>query len=130
MRMGLDMYLYSYKDVEKRAYKDREYWLEWRKANAIHWWFVSEIQGDVDEGDEYPVPRKKLVELMELCAAAYDSGWMESSKLMPTMPGPFFGSTEYDNHYYWELRNTAAQLKMLLGSPKSERVHFYYQASW
>ena len=47
--MGLDMVLYSFKEAEKREYKDREYWIEWRKANAIHGWFVTEIQGGVDE---------------------------------------------------------------------------------
>ena len=128
--MGLDMYLYSYKDAEKRGYKDRNYWLEWRKANAIHWWFVSEIQGGVDEWSEYPVPREKLVELMELCVEAHDSKRMKSSTLMPTMEGSFFGSTDYDDHYFWELRNTISQLEWLLASPKSKKVHFYYQASW
>lgn len=128
--MGLDMYLYSYKDDGKREYKDREYWIDWRKANAIHGWFVSEIQGGVDEWKEYPVPVEKLVELMELCVAAYDSNWLVSSKLMPTIVGPFFGSTEYDNYYYGELRYTIFHLERLLGSPKSKRVQFYYQASW
>lgn len=128
--MGLDMFLYSYEDTEKKDDKKRVHWIEWRKANAIHWWFVSQIQGGVDEGDEYPVPREKLVELLELCVAAHGSDWVESSKLMPTMPGPFFGSTAYDDHYYWELGNTISKLEWLLSSPKSERVHFYYHAWW
>lgn len=128
--MGLDMCLYSYNHDRKREYKDREYWIEWRKANAIHAWFVSEIQGGIDEWNEYPVPVEKLVELMELCVAAYDSNWLASSNLMPTMVGPFFGSTEYDAHYYEELRYTIFHLKRLLGSPASKRVQFYYQASW
>ncbi|TAA72829.1 hypothetical protein [Planococcus salinarum] len=128
--MGLDMYLYSYQEVEKREYKDREHWIDWRKANAIHGWFVTEIQGGIDEWGEYPVSREKLMELLELCTAAHDSDWLEASKLLPTMPGPFFGSTEYDDHYYWELRNTISQLEWLLSSPKSKRVHFYYQACW
>ena len=128
--MGLDMYLYSYKEVDKRAYKDREYLLEWRKANAIHWWFVSQIQGGVDDWNEYPVPREKLEELMVLCREVHDSRRIESSELMPTMPGPFFGSTDYSDLYYWELKNTAAQLEKLLCSKELESVYFYYQAFW
>jgi len=47
--MLLDNYLYSYKEGDKRAKKDGEYWHQWRKANAIHLGFVSEIQEGVDE---------------------------------------------------------------------------------
>lgn len=130
MWMGLDMYLYSYHEVEKREHEDREFWLQWRKANAIHGWFVSEIQGGVDDGDEYPVTREKLVELMELCLRAHVSESWVASTLMPTMPGSFFGSTDYDDRYYWELEHTAKQLKILLETPESKKVHFYYYAWW
>lgn len=54
-------------------------------------------------GAEYLVPLEKLLELMELCTAAHNSEWIESSTLLPTMPGPFFGSIDYDEHYYWML---------------------------
>ena len=39
----------------------------WRKANAIHGWFVNECQEGVDECQKSYVPRDKLQELMELC---------------------------------------------------------------
>lgn len=128
--MGLDMYLYSYHGMEKREYKDREYWLEWRKANAIHGWFVTEIQGGIDDWGEYPVPREKLVELRELCLHARSSDWFEAEKHLPPMPGPFFGSLDYDELYYGALEYTAAQLKILLDMKESSEVFFYYQASW
>jgi hypothetical protein len=39
----------------------------WRKANAIHKWFVDNCQNGVDEGVSEPVSREKLLELREIC---------------------------------------------------------------
>jgi len=39
----------------------------WRKANAIHKWFVDNVQDGVDDCKEYYVSREKLNELLELC---------------------------------------------------------------
>ncbi|QHJ70581.1 hypothetical protein [Planococcus halotolerans] len=128
--MGLDMYLYRYQDVEKRRHKDRELWLQWRKANAIHGWFVTEIQGGVDDGNEYPVSREKLVELMGLCLKTQSRDPNEARSLLPAMAGPFFGRTDYGELYYDELEYTAKQLKILLDTPESEKVYFYYYAWW
>jgi len=68
--------------------------------------------------------REKLVDLMVLCLAGHDSHWIESSEFMPTMQGPSFGSIDYADHYCWEIKMTAAQLKVLLSSVESKRVHF------
>ena len=40
----------------------------WRKANAIHAWFVRECQGGVDECQKASVDREKLQELREVCS--------------------------------------------------------------
>jgi len=42
----------------------------WRKANAIHGWFVRECGGGVDECQPIYVPREKLLELRNLCLAS------------------------------------------------------------
>jgi len=39
----------------------------WRKANAIHGWFVSNVMGDEDECREFYVPMEKLKELYADC---------------------------------------------------------------
>ncbi len=56
--MGLDMYLTKKRD-EEVGY--------WRKANQIHRWFVSNVQGGKDDCGEYAVPRAKLMELKVIC---------------------------------------------------------------
>ena len=60
--MGLDMYLYAKSkndEVENVGY--------WRKANAIHGWFVRELANGVDECQVIEVPRARLEELRGLC---------------------------------------------------------------
>lgn len=60
--MGLDQYLSgknSNGSLTEVAY--------WRKANAIHAWFVDNVQDGIDECEESPVSREKLNELLSLC---------------------------------------------------------------
>src|SRR5438046_10755226 len=38
----------------------------WRKANAIHNWFVENVQDGMDDCREYYVPREKLQELLSI----------------------------------------------------------------
>ena len=39
----------------------------WRKANAIHAWFVKNVQGGEDDCRPYPVSLRQLQELLEVC---------------------------------------------------------------
>lgn len=41
----------------------------WRKANAVHGWFVEKVQGGVDECQESDVSREHLVKLKADCEA-------------------------------------------------------------
>lgn len=50
----------------------------WRKANAIHNWFVENVQDGVDDCREYYVSHKKLRELLDTCKTV-----LNSSKLVP-----------------------------------------------
>ena len=62
--MGLDMYLgvRTEEGIREVGY--------WRKANAIHGWFVRECADGVDECQEIVVPKMKLMELQALCLTA------------------------------------------------------------
>jgi hypothetical protein len=44
----------------------------WRKANAIHKWFVANVQDGVDECQEAYVEREQLQELLEICETIID----------------------------------------------------------
>lgn len=101
----------------------------WRKANAIHQWFVANVQDGVDECDEAFVPREKLEELMTLCKQIIAEP-KKGEELLPTQGGFFFGSTEYDEWYMADVKHTAERLEKILNDPALSKMDFYYQSSW
>ena len=101
----------------------------WRKANAIHNWFVTNTQNDIDECQESAVSVEQLAELRDLCKevlAAHDPETSEQK--LPTQAGFFFGQTNYDDHYYEALEHTVRNLDAALNSPLGGS--FTYSASW
>lgn len=101
----------------------------WRKANHIHHWFVENCQNGEDECQETYVSREKLKELAELCEKVVET---KNGELLPTQSGFFFGSTEYDEYYFDECKQTAKTIRELLkeNSEDSYNGDFYYQSSW
>lgn len=106
----------------------------WRKANAIHEWFVKHVQDGEDDCKTYYVSREKLTELEELCRRIVQSGEPEvAAELLPTASGFFFGGTDYDEYYFEQIDWTAKRLAEILtklpdGGMKG--VDFYYNSSW
>ena len=131
----------------------------WRKANAIHNWFVENVQGGRDECQLSYVEREQLEELLELVTqirgeitvedlqevkglfGTYSwSDTVEFSEVaktliqaeLPPTGGFFFGSTELDYSYVVDLDNTIQQLTTLLRATEDNKygIEFYYQSSW
>lgn len=98
----------------------------WRKANAIHGWFVREVQESEDDCKEHLVIRDKLVELRDLCALAIAN---QDPSLLPPQNGFFFGSQEADDWYWDGLERTKSQLTKIIDNLGSE-WDVYYQSSW
>ena len=101
----------------------------WRKANAIHQWFVNNVQKGTDDCGEYYVTRDQLQQLMELCEQIV-ADKKKAEKLLPTQSGFFFGNTEYDEWYMEDIERTIVRFKKILSDPAFEKSDFYYQASW
>lgn len=128
----------------------------WRKANQVHKWFMDNC--GADNCDYYPVTRSQLSELLTACeyviahselveamvhnGSRFENGeWvpiMEKGKaikdasyaeeLLPTCEGFFFGSTEYDEWYLDDLKQTVCQLKSIMNAYDDDT--FYYYPSW
>jgi hypothetical protein len=98
----------------------------WRKANAIHNWFVCNIQGGEDECKEYQVNRGELEELLSYCRQALET---KDPEILDPKSGFFFGSTDIDEYYWNDIEQTVIGLERALTLPEKE-YEFYYQASW
>jgi len=60
----------------------------WRKANAIHDWFVQNVQDGRDECQEAWVSREQLQELIEICKQIIAEP-KKADELLPTRSGFF-----------------------------------------
>ncbi len=101
----------------------------WRKANAIHAWFVANCQDGVDECQETYVELEKLQELMATVDKVLENNDL-AGELLPTRSGFFFGGTEFDEWYFRGLRYTSERLHLLLENERYKGMDFYYQSSW
>tara|TARA_R100000278_G_scaffold110920_1_gene88296 strand:- start:582 stop:1043 length:462 start_codon:yes stop_codon:yes gene_type:complete len=100
----------------------------WRKANAIHGWFVDNCQDGIDDCQRTHVSVEQLKELRDLCQRVILD---KQPELLPPREGFFFGSKEVDDWYYSDLADTVAQLdKELDGKGDEYGVDYYYRSSW
>ena len=100
----------------------------WRKANAIHYWFVMNVQHGEDNCKEYYVSREQLQSLLDTLKQV-DQDHSLADDLLPTAEGFFFGATDYEDWYYQDIKDTIPVLEGLLGQDL-DQWDFYYQSSW
>ena len=101
--------------------------ISWRKANAIHKWFVDNVQGGVDDCGGYKVTKEQLIQLHNECNEVLNNPNL-AEQLLPTQPGFFFGGTEYDEWYFNDIDNTIKILEDALSDENAD--DFTYRASW
>lgn len=150
--MGLDMYLrvrklHPYFPGESFDNAYGTHWklsestytvIEWRKANAVHKWFVDNVQDGKDDCGRYHVSVEHLKNLRSDCRNAmlsYDEGDIEDAATwMPSQSGFFFGPTDYDEWYREDLKRTFDACNNLIRTIESpHRKDFLsveYESSW
>ena len=124
--MGLDMYLYAKKNIafindeeckEKVADRLQGYEDEsgievgyWRKANAIHKWFVDNTQNGEDECHTSNVTRDDLRKLLRIVNLVLEDN-NKAKDILPAQTGFFFGGTDYDEWFFKNLKHTGKVLR-------------------
>ena len=100
----------------------------WRKANAIHNWFVQNVQDGEDECRPHYVDREKLIQLRDDCKLEMLVPAGEGAGVLEPTSGFFFGSTERDEWYYESLGRTLKIIDDCLSM--GDDWSFEYQSSW
>ena len=151
--MGLDMYLKAnmflsqFDDEENKISEKVKEFLHtmpgrineikseaiyWRKANAIHKWFVDNVQDGNDDCGNYYVSQDNLRELKDICERVLADNSL-AEELLPSQSGFFFGGTDYDEWYFKDLKFTAEEIGKLLKIHENENYSawsYEYHSSW
>lgn len=102
----------------------------WRKANAIHGWFVENVQMGEDDCKRYDVLPLTLHLLVKDCKEVLKNPG-KAEELLPVKEGFFFGSYKYDDWYFDYVRYTAERLSQLLKVVDNDpSIWLTYQSSW
>lgn len=88
----------------------------WRKANAIHKWFVDNVQDGADDCRDAPLKYEHLVKLREDCATVL-AEHSKAQQLLPPTSGFFFGGTDLDEWYFKDLEKTIEIIDMIFANP-------------
>ena len=121
----------------------------WRKANAIHNWFVENVQDGEDDCGYYVVTKEQLKALQGLCEKVCesldDNDMMTTTNedgfqidvynntelandLLPTIGGFFFGGKKYDKYYKEDLLDTIKICNDCQYIP--DDMEILYHSSW
>lgn len=113
----------------------------WRKANAIHRWFVNHVQDGTDDCCYHNEVTKEILEelldtceeVINLCTYIDEDNIIvpyQARELLETQGGFFFGTIEYDNWYYESIKDTIDQITKILETTDFEKEMIYYVSSW
>jgi hypothetical protein len=150
--MGLDMYLTAekflsdfFEDDAAKTKKIQKYFPEltagkiktisaevgyWRKANAVHNWFVQKCQDGVDECQKTWVSKDRIQDLLDTVNKVLADKQL-AEELLPTASGFFFGGTDYNEWYFQDLEDTKKICENVLSLLEQEKGwDIYYQSSW
>lgn len=107
----------------------------WRKANAIHNWFVENCAEGIDDCKDIEVSVEQAKDLLNLCNKVLADHSLAKEEL-PTTSGFFFGSDKYDEWYFEDIEYTKSILEKVikfLEDNYSKQKYDYsliYCASW
>ena len=101
----------------------------WRKANAIHKWFVDHVQDGEDECQPHYVGREQLLSLRTACQEVLAHKG-KAEEVLPSASGFFFGSTNYDQYYFDDLERTIAIVDRALELVETGNWDIEYRSSW
>lgn len=119
--MGLDMWLYcndrelTHEVQDEKLMARRGQIMYWRKANAIHRWFIEHAENSdgYDDCSTIEITVQDLRSIHALCQEVMEDH-DKAPELLPVQDGFFFGSQEYDKWYFENIERTRDVLGRIL----------------
>ena len=99
----------------------------WRKFNALHGWFVINVQIGIDDCGLYEVTKDHIIDLLNTLFTVLEE--KDPTDFMPAI-GFFFGSNEVDEYYWERVENTRDKMYRLLNDFDWENERLFYCSSW
>lgn len=127
--MGLDQYLFRRRRADEFEQYDEEL-AYWRKAYMVKQWFVDNTGYDIHANcEKHEVSKEQLQKLLETCETVLERPSL-AKLLLPTSAESFFGTMEYNEWYFDDLRLTVEQLTRVLREVNFDTDTVYYYEWW
>lgn len=114
-------------EIDKYFIYDKEEIAYFRKSNQLRNWIVQNT--DYSEDDDcvnLAITRDCLRTLLNDIDNVL-SNHSKAEELLPTKSGFFFGSTEYDEYYFDDLRYIREQLESIINTTTDDDIILYYE---
>lgn len=129
--MGLDMYIFKSKlDTPAEQKCERVEAGYWRKANQIFRWLEDNVcNGETENCAYYTMTKEDFQNLRDVCQRVLADHSL-APDLLPVREGFFFGSYEYDEHYFKDLEDTVEICDRILMENDFDTHLYEYWAWW
>ena len=99
-----------------------------RKFNALHG-YLCDLDNGRDECQEILISKEELLRLLTTLITV-DEDHSKAQKLLTATNGFFFGSLEYDEWYFADVKEAIEMCKLFLDHFDFDKYDLIYQASW
>lgn len=119
--VSVDVFMAEKEDILENH--DSPYIVSFRKVNFIYAYFAEKLIDEIAF-----VTREDLEDIINRCDMVLKDHSL-AEKLLPTRNGFFFGSTEYNDWYFYDVRDCKKQLTKILKGFKDDEL-MYVVMSW
>lgn len=99
----------------------------WRKFNALHQWFVTNVQNGIDRCELHELDQYALRKCHDVLEEAF---YKENHYILPPTQGFFWGSTEVDDYYWNNVEEAIQTISNLIDDTDWATERLFYQSSW
>ena len=118
----LDAVKKFFKDFLSRYYAEEDAYF--RKVNFVYHYFSPKLVNECCFVTKYD-----MLDLVDRCDRVLKNHSL-AEELLPTQSGFFFGSTDYNEYYLEDIKETKEKLESVINDIDFENENVYYLASW